>query len=194
MSIWQKIDPWIDREKYAFTTFTIIIGCLTLFTTLTKDSIRSSNDLIEVEGKLLDYSFKHGSRGTKMYYLWLERYPCTFQIPADYLPCFKKTLFINGNFRNQIVQLKLSKKQSEKLFSIRKNVFINDIYVNGERLLTESCTVNIERRNFPFSIAFSLLFLFAGGAFYFFKSRRKKNYFNDNTSNTAKNKNEEKMF
>jgi hypothetical protein len=174
MNIWQKIDPWIDRDKYAFTTMAIFIGCLTLFAILRKDSVKSTKDLMQIEGQLTDYSFRTGTRGSKMYYLWLDRYPCTFQIPADYLPCFEKTLFINSSLRNEAIQLKLSKKQGEKLYKQGEYVFINEINANGKLLLMEACTISIEKRNYPYAIAFSFLSLFAGGAFYIYKRRKQK--------------------
>ena len=175
MNIWQKVEPWIDRDKYAFTTIAVFVACLTLFTTLRKDSVKSSKDLMQIKGQLKDYSFRTGTRGSKIYYLWLDHYPCTFQIPADYLACFEKTLFINSSLRNEAIQFKLSKKQNKKLHKQGEICFyINDIYANGKPFLMEACTISIEKRNYPYSITFSFLLCFAGVAFYVYRRKKKK--------------------
>ena len=92
-TFWRIVLRWIDRDYYLFTTGTFLISILIFYHSFTKDKFSNDSDLTKVSGKLIDYSFTHGSRGTKMYYLWLENYQCTFQIPADYLSIFKKEQF-----------------------------------------------------------------------------------------------------
>ena len=172
MSIWNRIDPWLDRKKYAFTTIAIFIGCLTLYTTIKKEKITSVKDLIHVEGTLSSYSFTNGSRGSKLYHLWLKDYSCIFKIPADYLPCFDKSKFINSNLEGEMVNLKISKKENGEIFSNGSSVFVHGIYAADQYFLNENCAIKTEQTNFPYSITFSFLFITAGVAFYIYKRKR----------------------
>ncbi len=174
MSFWNKIDPWLDRKKLAFTTLAIFTGCLTLFTTIKKERVDSAEDLVDLEGKLSSYSFKNGSRGSKLYHLRMEGYPCTFKIPADYLPCFSKSEFVNRNLEQETVKFKISKKGNNKILLNGESVFVYGIYANDQYFLNENCAIKVGRISFPYSIAFSFLFIAAGAGFYFYKQKRLK--------------------
>src|SRR5687767_2672110 len=130
MRFWDWIDPWIDRDRYAFTTVAIFIGLLTLFTTAKRNKITSDVHLMNINGSLLNYSFKNGSRGSRMYDFWLSGYVCTFRIPADYLTCFDKVEFVKNKLQGKLIKLKIPKQERNKLYREGERVIVQEIYTD----------------------------------------------------------------
>ena len=109
-----------------------IVGVLVFVFEFTKPSINSDADLINIEGTLSHYSFEQYfelKNEKTEYYLWLNEYPCKFQISADFEPFFYKSGFeneINPGDKISILiplvsQIDLSNSQETvRLFSINK--------------------------------------------------------------------------
>ena len=121
----KKIEPWIDKEYYAFSSFAFLIAFLLFFIYFKKDKISDENNLIKISGDINKYSFTTGSRGTKMYYLQLENYSNTFQIPADYLQFFKENEFRKEIEENDNLDLYISKPQFSDLTTTGKIIVFN---------------------------------------------------------------------
>lgn len=163
MSVWSKISPWLDRDYYAFTTITIFVFILMMSHFVTKDKIRTEDDLVLIEGKYKEYSFKHGSRGRRMYYFWLDKYQCTFQIPANYHDFFNKTRFIGDIGRHDNLKLYISKNSLQNLNSDKK-IFVQ--HIEKQRFVFLDKSKSIEMESGYGSVYFSISFLLAGLLYY----------------------------
>lgn len=133
-----------------------------LYTGLTREKIESENDLIEVQGRFLNYSFKDNigyKRQGHQYYIWIDGYKNAFQIKADYLRIFKGVEFITTVRRGDNVQFTIPKFQTDKL-NTEQNVFVTSIKVKRSTYLSKDKTLEIER-----GIASSYADFFLAGGF-----------------------------
>lgn len=118
-----------------------------LYNGLTREKIESENDLTEVHGKFLNYSFKDNMgyrRKGYEYYIWIDSYQNAFQIKADYLGIFKGVEFINNIRRGDNIQFTIPKFQTNKLNS-DENVFVTSIRVKRRTYLSKDKTLAIEK-------------------------------------------------
>jgi hypothetical protein len=113
---------------------------------LTREKIKSKDDLTEVQGNFLDYSFKDNTGYKRLghqYYIWIEGYQNPFQIKADYLGIFKGVEFITTVRRGDKVQFTIPKFEANKLNS-DENVFVTSIKVKRSTYLSMDKTLEIE--------------------------------------------------
>jgi hypothetical protein len=133
-----------------------------LYTGLTREKIKSEDDLTEVHGKFLNYSFKDNTgrrRQGHEYYIWIDSYQNAFQIKADYLGIFKGVEFITTVRRGDDIQFTIPKFQTNKLNS-DENVFVTSIKVKRTTYLSKDKTLEIEK-----GVASSYADFFLAGGF-----------------------------
>ncbi len=146
--------------------FGLICGIVALvyfsYQGLTKEKIKSEDDLAEVQGNFLKYSFKDntGRRQGHQYYIWIDGYRNAFQIKADYLGIFKGIEFITTVRRGDNVQFTIPKFQANKLNS-DENVFVTSIKVKRSTYLSMEKTLEMEK-----GIASSYADFFLAGGFF----------------------------
>jgi hypothetical protein len=163
MRIWSKINPWLDRDYYAFTSITILLSIVTLSYFFTKDKIRSENDLTKIEGKYNSYSFKKGNRGTLMYYFWLNEYKCTFQIPANYISYFNRNRFIANVKKNDKLNIYISNNQVTNLNS-KEKIFVQHIGKQNLIFLNKMNSIKTEK---SYSEVYFSIIIFIAGILYY---------------------------
>ncbi|MFT3704510.1 MAG: hypothetical protein QM802_19235 [Agriterribacter sp.] len=168
--IWYYIEPWIDKQRFAFTTYSVIVGCLFLYLVISKHKVASQDDLLPVNGTLLKYSFVDGERGEKRYYLWLKEYSTqAFQVPADFVSFFQKTSFENTAYNGQPLALKIAKFDQKKLNKYYSTIFIYELKQGDNYFL--SSDISIEQENSPLFYYVGAIFIIAGIGFYFLRRR-----------------------
>jgi hypothetical protein len=168
--IWDYIEPWIDRRRFAFTTFSLFTGAFLLYSTINKIKVSSTADLRSIDGTLLKYSFVEGKKGTKTYYLWLVEYPATFQISADFSANFQKRQFEALVQSGQKLKLQISKFEDDKLRQVNNPMLVYDIQVGNIKFLRSNFT--IKQENSPLFYYVGAGFLVAGLGFFFFRKRQ----------------------
>jgi len=129
--------------------FGVIAFIYFLYAGLTREKIESVDDLIEVQGNFLNYSFKDNTghkRQGHQYYIWIDSYKNAFQIPADYLGVFKGIEFTTTVRRGDNVQFTIPKFHTNRLNS-DENVFVTSIKVKRSTYLSKDKTLEIEKRN-----------------------------------------------
>ena len=168
--IWNYIEPWIDKQQFAFTTFSVLVGGWFLYSTITKDKVASPADLLSVEGTLSKYSFTNAERGRKQYYVWLDEYSSTFQIPADFLSFFDKRNFEANAIVRQALSLKISRFDEKKLKEPNSKLFIYDLQQESYKFLNGEATLRQE--NSPLFYYAGTGFILAGIGYYFFRKRQ----------------------
>jgi len=125
---------------------TILVSVLIFYDHFTTDKIQSEQDLICKEGKIIDYSFKHGSRGSKMYYFRLEGLKCTFQIPANFIYDFNEDEFISQISSNDIIEVCFPKSKQIDIYD-NKKIIVFQIKTKYTTYLSKIDTINRETRN-----------------------------------------------
>lgn len=144
-NFWTVIKPWFEKEYYAAATFAFAVSFMMFLNFFIEDKVRSENDLQYIEGSVVEYSFKQGFRGSKIYYIWLENYGCTFQIPADYLH-----LFDEFNFRRIVnvgSKVVLFIRKSElKYLKRNKDIFVFHVNDPIYTYLSQKDTIEIEMK------------------------------------------------
>jgi hypothetical protein len=168
--IWNYIEPWIDRQKFAFTTFSVLAGCWFLYITITKNKVTSSSDLLSISGTMSRYSFIDGEKGTKRYYILLNEYPQTFQIPAEFLSFFAKEKFESDMQKGQELSLRISKFDEKKLGEPYSYIFIYELNKGSSSFLNSELT--IKQENSYLFYYWGTGFIIAGLGFYLFKKRQ----------------------
>ncbi len=132
-----------------------------LYTGLTREKIESEDDLTEVNGKFLNYSFKDNTGHKRLgheYYIWIDSYQNAFQIKADYLGIFKGIGFINNVRPGDNIEFTIPKFLTKKLNS-GENVFVTSVKVKRLTYLSKDKTLEIENE---LATSYSDFFL-AGG-------------------------------
>jgi len=167
----KKTLKWID--KYTATVAAIAVGIFFLYHQTTRPTLSSKDDILNIAGSVTNYSFKIGgpsARATsKQYYIWLDNYPCTVQIKADFLPFFRQTLFENEIRKGKELQLTIPKEFESQLYNREKNIFILSANHNSTNYLSVNDTIPKENDNFD--IYAGLLFISVGIVYYILKSR-----------------------
>ena len=168
-TFWTRIEPWFDRQQYAFTTLAVLAGLFFFYHQLTRDTLKSDADLFQIDGIVKDYSFadKQGGRGmTHEYYIWFDGYRNAFQIPADFLGYFKKTEFETQVRKGDSLTLTIPKQKMTNLNS-DEDIYIMSIDKQTYNYLDKVKTM--ENENSGFDIYAGSFFLVIGIGFYFFK-------------------------
>ncbi len=166
----KKILKWVDN--YTVTVACIAGGLFFLYHQLTRPNLKSKDDILQVEGQVSNYSFKRipGARATsKQYYIWLDNYPCTFQIKADFLSFFFQSSFENEIRKGDNVKLTIPKDHKNQLYKSNENIFILSASKNTTEYLSLEDTMPKENDNFD--IYAGLLFIMGGIVYYILKSK-----------------------
>ena len=135
------------QDKYLGLIFCIAFSIYFTYEFFTKDKIESDDDLIEIQGQFLDYSFKDGTGRKRMgheYYIHLDNYINQFQIKADYLNDFKSIDFVTKVRMGDKVIFTIPVSEKSKLNSA-DNVFVTSIKVKGKTYLDKNKVIETER-------------------------------------------------
>ncbi len=116
-------------EKY----FALVMGITAFlyysYAGLTRERIESEDDLTEIQGKFVKYSFKDRTgykRIGHQYYIWIEGYINAFQVKADYLRIFKARAFASQVAQGDILRFTIPKTHLDRL-DTDNNVFVTSI-------------------------------------------------------------------
>jgi len=135
------------HEKYLRLLFGIAALAYFSYQGLTREKIESEGDLTEVQGKFLKYSFQDHTgykRQGHQYYIWIDAYPNTFQIKADYLGIFRVVEFVTTVRPGNTVNFTIPKYQVKEL-NTNKNLFVTSIKVKQTTYLTKNEVLEIEK-------------------------------------------------
>ena len=144
------------------------MGLFFLYHQIQRPNLKTEKDLIEIKGKIVDYSFTReiGYRATlKKYYIWLDQYPCTFQIKADFLPFFSEYRFKKAVKRGDRIKLTIPKEYN--LMKKNEYLFITSLSKLNEQFLKKENT--LEKENDNFDIYAGFLFIIGGLIYYALK-------------------------
>jgi hypothetical protein len=134
------------HEKYFGLLMGVIAFIYFSYQGLTREKIESENDLTEVTGKLLRYSFKDNTghkRQGHQYYIWIDGYQNAFQVKADYLGVFKGMEFMTTVRPGDNIIFTIPKYQVKKLNS-DDNVIVTSIRVRRTTYLRKDNVLEIE--------------------------------------------------
>jgi hypothetical protein len=161
------------NEKYL--ALFVCIGISIYFTCdfFTHEFITSPDHLIEVRGNLQDYSFQENPGGwrrprTFQYYLYLDNYSNTFQIPASWLPYFKAPNFVAKARPGDRIVLKIPKRQQSQL-NTDENILVAAIRLKNTHYLRAADVIENEEPNGPLYVAIGVLVF--GLGFFWWRSR-----------------------
>ncbi len=160
-------------DNYFASVVAILIGFFFFYSEFNRPLLRSEVDVIKINGVVANYSFKHvpGHRATlKQYYIWLENYPCTFQIPADYLPFFDKKKFEIDIKNGTILEVEFPKEYENKLSQREEFIFILSASSQLNKYLELPDTVKKENDRFDKYVGIGFITL---GFVYFFLKRNR---------------------
>jgi hypothetical protein len=148
------------------------------YTGLTRDKINTDNDLTEIKGTYLRYSFKDntGFRNfTHQYYIWTKEYSNAFQIKADYLRIFDRQEFTTNIRLGDSLNLTIPKRLYETLNSGNK-VLVTSIEKQGKIYLNKNEVLEIENDLATSKSDYYLgTMYFVAGLFLYFKRRLNAN-------------------
>lgn len=130
------------------------------------------SDLYEIEGTLSNYNFEVKNGGFKKpktyhYYLWLNEFPCTFQIPADFISHFSEKEFKNNTLKGRKYILEISSEDSSNLKLANKRIHIFSINQENFNYLLPSLSLN--KKNSKSSIYFGVFIIFLSFIFLLYK-------------------------
>lgn len=150
----------------------VAVGLFMLFHQFERPNLKTSDKILHIQGQVDQYSFqrKPGYRATlKQYYIWLNNYPCTFQIKADFLSFFNQTGFETEIKTGDKLNLTIPKELENQLYESGAHVFILSAAKNSTNYL--SLTDTIPKENDNFDIYAGLFFIAGGIVYYILKSR-----------------------
>lgn len=166
----KNIFNWVD--KYFVTVLTVAIALFMLYHQFERPNLNTPDKILHLQGQVDEYSFqrKPGYRATlKQYYIWLDNYPCTFQIKADFLSFFNQTGFESEIRTGDKLNLTIPKELESQLYERGTHVFILSASKNSTNYLSLKDTIPKENDNFDIYVG---LFFMAGGVvYYILKSR-----------------------
>lgn len=157
-------------RKYLGLLFTSLISLSFVYMFFTKEEIKSKDDLMKIEGRMLNYDFKEivkYKRTLHQYYLTLDTYSNLFQIPADYLNAFEKQYFLSTVRKGDIITLSIAKGQV-KLLNTDQMVRITSITSQGRHYLRQDDVIEIEQSN---TLLYGALLVFGVGIIIFRTSK-----------------------
>jgi hypothetical protein len=159
-------------DKYFVAVLTVTIGLAIFYHHFERPNLKTPDKLLYIEGQVDQYSFqrKPGYRATlKQYYIWLDNYPCTFQIKADFLSFFNQTQFENEVKKGDKLKLTIPKEIKDQLSERGTHIFILSASKNSTNYLSLADTIPKENNNFD--IYAGLFFIVGGIVYYILKSR-----------------------
>ena len=149
--------PW---DRSILVTALCVFASGVLFSTyLSRDRVNSNADLRLVTGRLANYSFLEGFRGSHKYYLYLEGYSPRFQIRADDLDLFSKYGFTRSVKNGDEITLGISNESFKKNLYSSDRVHLFSIQKGPEIFLRSDGA--IQSNNSPAPIIFGSIFLVA---------------------------------
>jgi hypothetical protein len=173
----RKIIIWNDVAMHKYIKYLGLLFGVTAFiyftySGLTRDKIESKDDLTELKGKFVRYSFTDGTgfKGNgQEYYFWLDNYQNAFQIPADYLRVFRGREFVSAIKSGDDIALTIPKSKANKLNSPDENVFVTSIRVKWSTYLNKEEVLKIEKELATSYAEYIIgtLYLIAGVVIYF---------------------------
>jgi hypothetical protein len=169
-TFWTHIEPWLDRQQYAFTTFSVLAALFFFYHQLSRDTIKTDADLLKIDGIVMNYSFadKQNGRGIlHQYYIWLDGYTNAFQIPADFLSHFEKNEFEAHVKKGDSLSVTIPRQKMAELNTSTDNIYLMSIDEGTYNYLDKAKTMKIE--NSGFDIYAGIFFLVIGVGFYLFK-------------------------
>jgi hypothetical protein len=167
----KKILKWMNTYTAAIAI--VSIGMFFFYHEFERPKLKTSIDILQLEGKVTNYSFtiKSGFKSTlKQYYIWLENYPCAFQIKADFLPYFYQTKFENDVNIGDKIKLSIPKEFENQIWNKNNNVFIFSASKNSTTFLNLEQTIPKENDNFD--IYAGLFFITVGIGYYILKKKK----------------------
>jgi hypothetical protein len=167
----KKILKWI--YNYTATVAAIGIGLFFFIHQFERPNLKTADKIITLEGNVTNFSFNHKAgykANLKQYYIWLDNYPCTFQIKADFLSYFYQSRFESEIKPGDKIKLSIPKEFENQLRIRDKNVFIFSISKDSTDYLSLNETVSKENSNFD--IYAGIFFVIFGGAYYVLKKRK----------------------
>lgn len=153
----------------------IVVGLFFTGVPLFMDKVHSKSDLVEISATLRNCSFDE-HRGpryhTYLYYLYLNNYPNTFQISADFVPYFDKDYFEKTVQSGDTLHVFISRhdyaaidyQEKVKLFGIYKDN--TTYYLN--------CDQVIQKYNDGLQLYGGLIFIFVGLLLFYFNKDKLK--------------------
>ena len=160
-------------NTYTATIAVVSFGMFFFYHEFERPKLNTSNDILQLEGKVINYSFKlkPSFKSTlKQYYIWLENYPCAFQIKVDFLSYFYQTEFENKVKIGDKITLSIPKKFQSQIWDRNKNVFILSASKNSTTFLSLEQTIPEENSNFD--IYAGLFFVTVGIGYYILKKKK----------------------
>ncbi|GAA4425328.1 hypothetical protein GCM10023188_06160 [Pontibacter saemangeumensis] len=128
---------------FGLTAFTYF-----LYIGLTKESITSPKDLVEIEGTYEKHSFKDNTgfkNFTHEYYIWTDNHRNTFQVKADYLHIFNRKDFLSNVNQGDKIKFTIPSKSVKSLDS-EKNIHVTSVEVEGKTYLDKNRVLEIEKK------------------------------------------------
>ena len=150
----------------------VVVGLFMFSHQYERPNLKSLDKILQIKGKVDKFSFLHkqGYRATlTQYYIWLDNYPCTFQIKADFTSFFDQKGFENDIKIGDIVNLTIPKEFESQLYEREKHVFIFSASKNSKIFL--SLTDTIPKENDNFDIYAGLFFIMGGIVLYSLTNR-----------------------
>ena len=170
LKILKKIFKWLD--KYIVTVAAVTGGLFMFYHQFERPNLKTPDSIMFVEGQVVDYSFqrKIGYRATRrQYYIWLDNYPCTFQIKADFISYFYQSKFETGVIKGDKIKLSIPKEYENQLQNNDSKIIVLSISKYATDFLSLKDTIRKENDNFD--IYSGLFFITAGGIFYLLKRK-----------------------
>lgn len=171
----EKILPWFDKRHYGFSSLMFFIGLLLLILYLSKPTAKSEDDLLQIKGRLADYSFKEkqGGRGTLyLYYIWLENYSNAFQIKAGFVDYFRRFTFENKISPKEMLYFTIPKDRRNRLNNSKSEIFVMSIDSDQENFLDKKTTLRSEKYDYDLYGAISLISI--GIIWYFYRHTKSR--------------------
>ena len=142
-------------------TLCFLIGFFLLYQVISREKIYSKHDLVEIKTCLKDYSLTEIKKVFKpdvyYYYLYIEKYKNTFEIPDNFVRYFDRNNFEKFVKKGDSIKIEISRKSFEELSS-RKFIELYDISNSEKTFLKDKDS--IEKHNSPgknFAAAFFLI-------------------------------------
>lgn len=168
---------YIERSKkiknLSISIISIVMGFLGIFCYFSKDKVDSKLDLMEINGKLYNYSFEEfgGIKSHRYdYTIYLSGYSTRFQISTELVGEFKRTYFEQNVEPGDSLRILISKNDYKKIgIKPFTSVFGIENY-NG--VYTEADN-SIRAYNSPFTLLYGGLAFVIGGIFLILKDKIK---------------------
>jgi hypothetical protein len=166
----QKILNWIDT--YIVPIAAIGIGIFFFLHHYARPVLKNPYDVVYIEGRVADYSSRpqQGQQATlNQYYIWLDNYPCIFQIKADYLSYFYRSRFERDVKKGDSIRLSIPKVYENQLKNRKSKIFTLSVSKDSADYLRLMETIPKSTNNYD--LYAGIFLVFAGGIYYFAKRK-----------------------